>query len=72
MDQKIKYGTGVSRWFFRLVHFFIHFSFGTAQKRISLSWHLTKREVQILTNAIDNPQNQKELKRLKALMASMN
>ena len=51
------------------VHF-IHFSFGTAQKRISLSWHLTKREVQILTNAINNPQNQRELKRLKALMAS--
>jgi len=53
----------------RKIHF-IHFSFGTAKKRVSLSWHLTKRGKQILTGAMHNPQNREQLKRLKTLMDS--
>ncbi len=47
---------------------FISFRFGSADKRVSLSWHLTKREKQILKQAIYSPENQRELQRLKHLL----
>lgn len=47
---------------------FISFRFGSVNKRVSLSWHLTKRDKQILKQAIYLPQNQKELQRLRQLL----
>ena len=46
----------------------ISFRFGSADKRVSLSWHLTKREKQILKQAIFSAKNQHELQRLKHLL----
>ncbi len=42
--------------------------FGSVDKRVSLSWHLTKREKQILKQAIYSPKNQHGLQRLKRLL----
>ncbi len=47
---------------------FISFRFGSVNKRVSLSWHLTKHDKQILKQAIYLPQNQKELQRLRQLL----
>ncbi len=47
---------------------FINFRFGSVNKRVSLSWHLTKRDKQILKQAIYLPPNQKELQRLRQLL----
>lgn len=47
---------------------FISFRFGSVSKRVSLSWHLTKREKHILKQAIYFPQNQRQLKRLNQLL----
>jgi hypothetical protein len=43
-----------------------------ADKNVSLSWHLTRQEKQIIESSIYSPQNQKELQRLKKLLQSEN
>ncbi len=48
--------------------YFVSFRFGSIDKRVSLSWHLTKREKQILKQAIYLPANQRQLKRLNQLL----
>ena len=47
---------------------FISLRFGSANKRVSLSWHLTKNEKQILKQAIYLPRNQQEIQRLNKLL----
>jgi hypothetical protein len=46
----------------------VSFRFGSANKRISLSWHLTRREIRILKQAIHSKENQKELQKLRRLL----
>jgi len=48
--------------------YFISFRFGSVNKRVSLSWHLSKREKQILKQAIYLPANQQQLKQLNQLL----
>ncbi len=48
--------------------YFISFRFGSKDKRVSLSWHLTKRDKQILKQAIYLPKNQQEIQRLNKLL----
>jgi len=43
----------------------IHFGIYAADKNVSLSWHLTRQEKQIIESSIYSPYNQKEFKRLK-------
>jgi hypothetical protein len=47
---------------------FISLRFGSANKRVSLSWHLTKIEKQILLQAIYSRQNQQQIKKLAELL----
>ncbi len=44
------------------------FTFGSAQKEVSLSWHLTKTEKQIVLSGINNYNNRKNIKRLRFLL----
>lgn len=46
----------------------VSFRFGSVNKRVSLSWHLTKQEIQILKQAIYSPENQQQVKRLGQLL----
>ena len=46
----------------------VRFSFGSAKNHISLSWHLTKKEKQILMKAIHNPDNLECIRRLHTLL----
>lgn len=48
--------------------YYVSFRFGSVNKRVSLSWHLTKREKMILKQAIYSPENQEQLVRLKQLL----
>jgi hypothetical protein len=48
--------------------YFVSLRFGSVNKRVSLSWHLTKSEKQILRQAIYLPKNQQELQRLNRLL----
>ncbi len=46
----------------------LRLTFGSSKNHISLSWHLTKKEKQILMKAIHNTDNQKSIKRLHTLL----
>jgi hypothetical protein len=50
----------------------VHLGIYVADKNVSLSWHLTRQEKQIIESSIYSPQNQKELQRLKKLLQSEN
>jgi hypothetical protein len=47
---------------------FISFRFGSVNKRVSLSWHLTKSEKHILKQAIYSRQNRRQLQQLNQLL----
>ncbi len=48
--------------------YFFSFRFGSVNKRVSLSWHLTLREKNILKQSVYLPENQNQLKRLNNLL----
>ena len=48
--------------------YFIKLNFGSPDKKISLSWHLTKRESQIILKSIHSDANKKEISRLVNLL----
>ncbi len=48
--------------------YFIKLNFGSPDKKISLSWHLTKRENQIILKSIHSDDNKMEISRLKSLL----
>jgi hypothetical protein len=46
----------------------IPITFGTEQQHIALSWHLTKKEKQILLKAIHHKTNQESIRKLKKML----
>ncbi len=48
--------------------YFIKLNFGSHSKKISLSWHLTKREQQIILKSIHSDSNENEIRRLTDLL----
>lgn len=46
----------------------IHFKLIENEKRISISWHLTKKEKKLIFESIDVKKNQQNIERLKSLL----